>query len=284
MDRFSKLSPKTTLLFFVSVILIDMIVFNPIVLAISIVCALLYKLKIEGKKALGYALKFIFPLMLVVSAFNFLFSHYGETVLFVLNGNDFTFQSLFYGFTQALMLCSVLSWFSVYSKTISADKFLSLFAKFAPNLALIFSMVFSFVPRFKQNASEISDARKLLDQDKSKLKKGINTFSTLVTLTLEQSIETADSMKARGFGKKRTSYSKYGFGAEDLAIMLFVSSISIVIIVYDILGFFDYIFDPVIIVSDTPAYLYIIFAVLSFLPLIIDFTEDVKWHCLKRKI
>ncbi len=284
MDRFSKFNPKAALLFFAAVIVLDMLIFDPIFLAVSLVCAYVYKLKIEGRAGALYIVKFILPLLLAVTLFNFVFSHYGATVLFDVNDIPFTVQSMFYGFTQGLMLCSVLMWFSLYSKVITSERFLSVFGRFAPNLALIFSMVLSFIPRFKQNAQQIHDARMLMDNDKSKLKKSISDFSALVTMTLEQSIETADSMKSRGFGKKRTVYSKYRFNYKDLAVVIFVLFSFFVLTVFKISGYFDFVFDPDIIMSKAHAYLYILFAVLSLLPVIINFTEDIKWHYLKQKI
>lgn len=89
-----------------------------------------------------------------------------------------------------------------------------------PNTALVFSMVLSFIPRLKKNAAEISDARLLIDGE-NKIKKSINSFSALITMTLEQSIETADSMKARGYSKDRNIYSKYRFSVQDLLLIIF---------------------------------------------------------------
>ena len=284
MDRFSKYNPKATLLFFVLIIIVTIVSYHPILIAISFVGAFLYKLKLENKKAISYLLKFILPLVLLVSVFNMLFTHYGNTVLFKAFDMNYTLEGLFYGFSQGLMLGAVIMWISNYSSVISAEKFLSVFGRFMPNLALLFSMVLSFIPRLKKNATEINDARLLLDNNESKIKKSINSFSALITLTLEESIEISNSMKSRFYGSKRTVYSKYRICPKDYILIAFELILTAVIIALKLCGYMDFIFEPVISMGDMKLYVPILFALLSLIPIIIDFVEDMRWFYLKQKI
>lgn len=284
MDRFSRLNPKVTLLFFIAQIAVTIIIFNPALLGISFLSACVYKIVLNGKKGVKYILSFALPLMLVVALFNFIFTHRGATVLFVIAEMNFTLESLLYGFTQGLMLSSALLWFSVYSRVITSEHFLSVFGRFAPNLALIFSMVLSFIPRFRKNAQEISDARMNTDTEKSKFKKSINNFSALITMTLEESIDTADSMKARGFGKNRTVYSKYRFSSRDFCALLFIIATLSAIIYFKISGGYYFLFDPEIVFTAPPVSAITVYSLLALLPVITDAWEEVKWYFLKRKI
>ena len=222
-------------------------------------------------------------MILLVMVFNFAFSHYGMTVLFVFREMNFTAESLFYGFTQGLLLGCVMMWFSCYSRVITAERFIAVFGRIIPNTALIFSMVLSFIPRLRKNAGEISDARQLVNSE-SKLKKSINNFSALITMTLEESIETADSMKARGYNKGRSIYLKYCFSLKDLFLLVFTFIAGTVLLVFKGMGYLDFLFDPVIKMDRLSIWAVIIFAVLSLLPVIIDFLEDMRWFYLKRKI
>lgn len=283
MDRFSKYNPKAAFSFFLTEILLTIIVFNPIMLAVSFFSALVYKLKLEGRHALIYLFKFILPLVIFVALFNFVFSHYGMTVLFVFRDMNFTLESLFYGFTQGLLLGSVIMWFSCYSSVVTAERFIAVFGRIMPNTAIVFSMVLSFIPRLRKNAAEISDARQLINTE-NKLKKSIDNFSALITMTLEQSIETADSMKARGYNKGRSTYAKYRFCLKDLFLILFTVLTGILILVLKGLGRFDFLFDPIIKMQGFSVWAVIVFAVFSLIPVIIDFTEDMRWFYLKRKI
>ncbi len=283
MDRFSKYNPKAAFSFFLVEILLTIVIFNPILLAVSFVSAFAYKLKLDGRAAFLYLLKFILPMVLLVAVFNFAFSHYGMTVLFVFRDMNFTAESLFYGFTQGMLLGCVMMWFSCYGRVITAERFIAVFGRIIPNTALVFSMVLSFIPRLRKNAGEISDARQLVNSE-NKLKKSINNFSALITMTLEESIETADSMKARGYNKGRNIYLKYRFSLKDLFLLVFTFIAGTVLLVFKGMGYLDFLFDPVIKMGRLSIWAVIIFAVLSLLPVIIDFLEDMRWFYLKRKI
>lgn len=284
MDRFSKFNPRVTFLFFALITVLTLILFNPVYLAVSFAAALCYKVKLEGRCAIAYFIKFIAPLILLVSIFNMLFTHYGVTVLFTAFDMNFTLEGLFYGLCQGVMISSLILWFSCYSQVVTSEKFLAVFGKIAPNSALVFSMVLSFIPRLRKNAAEIDDARLLIDYEKSKFKRNIKNFSALVSLTLEQSIEVSDSMKARGFGRGRTSYSKYSFSIGDGVCIAAELIAFIVLCVMKALGKMTFIFEPVIRTEHTSVLSIVLFTLFSFLPLIVDLTEDMRWFYLKQKI
>ena len=284
MDRFSKFNPKVTFLFFILAVVLTLVFFHPVYLLASLAAGLIYKIKLEGKKAIAYFFKFILPLLVFVSLFNMLFTHYGVTVLFTAFDMHFTLESLFYGFCQGMLFAAMIIWFSCYSRVVTSECFLAVFGRIAPNLSLIFSMVLSFIPRLKKNAEEINDARMLIDEEKSKLRRSVKNFSALLSMTLEESIEVSDSMKARGFGKDRTAYSKYSFSLNDGICIGFMIIIFILLCVMKALGKAVFIFEPVI-SMDGFSYLTIVFyGAILFLPIIIDLTEDMRWFYLKQKI
>jgi energy-coupling factor transport system permease protein len=284
MDRFSKLNPKVTFLYFIFVIILTLMLFHPAFLLISFVGALAYKTKLDGKKVLPYLFKFILPLILFVAVFNMLFTHYGMTTIFEIGDTIFTFEGLFYGLCQGLMFASIIIWFSCYSQVVTSERFLAVFGKIAPNTALVFSMVLSFIPRMRKNAQEINDARALVDKDISKIKRSIKNFSALLTLTLEESIQVSDSMKARGFDKGRTVYSKYKFSFVDGAVLAGNVLLFISLCIMKGLGRISFIYEPVITIKDFSILSLVLFIFTSFLPIIIDFTEDMRWLYLKQKI
>lgn len=284
MDRFSKFNPRVTFLFFALITVLTLVLFNPVYLAISFVSALCYKIKLEGKGAMSYFIKFIAPLMLLVTLFNMLFTHYGVTALFTAFDMNFTLEGLFYGLCQSIMISSLILWFSCYSQVVTAERFLAVFGKIAPNSAFVFSMVLSFIPRLRKNAAEIDDARLLLDDEKSRFRRSIKNFSALLSLTLEQSIEVSDSMKARGFGKGRTSYSKYNFSLGDGVCIAAELIVFAVLCVMKALGKMTFIFEPIIRMDHISVLSIVLFTLFSFLPLIVDLTEDIRWFYLKQKI
>lgn len=283
MDRFSKLNPKAVLLFFLLVIVQSLVFFNPVFLFVNLVFSLFYNIKLQGTKAIKGFCTFTLPMMVIIGLFNMMFAHYGSTVLFELFNNPFTFESFFYGFTQGMMLSSVLMWISCYSIVLSTDKFLSVFSGIAPSISLTLSMVLSFIPRMRKNAQEIGDAQSTLYTDKSKLSKAFKSLSALVSLTLEESIELSDSMRARGFSKNRKAYSKYKFRLKDGVCIAFVG-ITFILSMLSKRLVLPFAFEPKISFSHIPITAILFYSLLCAAPLIIDFTEDMRWLYLKSKI
>lgn len=283
MDRFSKLNPKVTFLFFLLAIVLSLILFNPVLLLIGFICSFLYNIKLDKITYVKSFFKFILPMVILIALFNSAFSHYGDTVIFVLFGKNFTFESFFYGLCQGMLFAQMMMWISAYSRVVTSDRFLSIFANAAPNSAMIFSMVLSFIPRLRKNAREISDAR-MLCKEENKLKKSISNFSALITMTLEESIEISDSMKARGYSKDRKSYSRYKFRIKDALIIVLLLLLFFAMLYFKIAGRITFVFEPKLSFYNFSFISIPIYFVFSSIPLIIDLWEDVKWIYLKRKI
>ena len=159
MDRFSKFHPAVCLFFFLFVIVITLVYINPVHAALSLVCALLYSLRLLGVQRTAAQLKFSLPLILIAALFNMLFCRYGQTVLFSVFQIGFSLEPLAYGACLGTMLAAVLVWFSAYSEIITSEKFTALFGRFAPNTVLIFSMVLRFLPLMVKTAGEIKEAQ-----------------------------------------------------------------------------------------------------------------------------
>ena len=104
----------------------------------------------------------------------------------------------------------------------TSDKFIYLFGRVIPALSLVLSMTLRFVPRFRRQFRAVSQAQRYMGRDTSSgglLQRGKNAmkvFSIMVTWALENAIETADSMKSRGYGLRgRTAFSIYRMEARD---------------------------------------------------------------------
>lgn len=283
MDAFSKLNPKVTFIYFICVSTLTLISFNPFFLIAGFLGSFFYNIKLRGGQAVCSFFKFILPVIIFVSVFNMFFASYGESVIFSLFNRDFTFEALFYGFCQGVLLGEMIMWFYAYSYVITSDRFLAVFGRIAPNSAMIFAMVLSFIPRLKKNAQEISDAQMLIKSQGS-LKKSFSNFSSLLTMTLEESIEISDSMKSRNFTSKRTVYSKYKFSFIDFIVLFIVLLLFAALILFKAFGKTEFIFEPVIMIESFSYTALVFYCIIALLPLIIDLSEDIKWHFLKQKI
>lgn len=103
------------------------------------------------------------------------------------------------------MLAAVVLWFSCWNTVMTSDKLMHLFGRVVPALSLLLSMTLRFVPRFQAKLREVTAARRGMGlyAEKGrlqKLKSAVTVFSVMVTWSLENAVETADSMKSRGYG------------------------------------------------------------------------------------
>lgn len=232
-DTFSTYHPLLNLLYFCGTIGVTVFSVHPVILAISFISAVAYSVILKGwKKTVKFNFLFSLPMMIIVALINPMFNHYGVTILgYLHNGNPFTLESCVYGVAMAVMLVCTLVWFSCYTVIMTADKFIYLFGKIIPALSLVLSMCLRFVPRFIREAAIISDGQKCVGRSTEngslikRAKHGITIFSILVTWSLENAIETSDSMKCRGYGEKgRTAFSLYRFDKRDIICLLFMIS------------------------------------------------------------
>lgn len=291
-DTFSTYHPFVNLIYFVFVIGITIFILHPLVLFISFSSSFIYSIKLNGKRAIKFNLIYMIPMLLIASLINPLFVHEGSTILaYFYNDNPLTLESIAYGATSALMLVSVIMWFSCYNVVMTSDKFIYLFGRIIPGLSLILSMVLRFVPKFKSQTKIISNSQKCIGRDvtngniRERLKHGLKIISIMVTWALENGVDTADSMNARGYGLRgRTSFSNFRFDSRDRVLTMIIS-ILVFLIMFGIFKGHTYIrFYPTIKLADFSILSMIVlicYFLICFIPIIIDIREDLKWKYLK---
>ena len=285
MDRFSKFHPIVSFSFFIGVIVLTLVFSNSVYGALSFLCAFCYFARRKGKSALSFLLKFVIPIVLLAAIFNMLFSHYGNTVILSVKGINFTLEALTAGLLTGVMIGAVMVWFFAYNEIITADKFMALFGGFAPNLALLFSMILRFIPLMIKTSNEIKDAHIGLGYEIKGLKNALSRFSALLSISLEKSIETADTMKARGFGtKKRSFYSAFVFRKSDVLALALTVLFLVYLFIACSADISQITFKPMIEMKSVNLIPVAVFLIFSLFPLIADLTEDVKWLLLKSKI
>ena len=187
---------------------------HPLCLAVSLLGAFFYAASLRGGRALVRSLGGCLAVALLAAGVNVLFQHEGATILtYFSSGNPLTLESIAYGLSSGLLLTAVLLWFGTYQRVMSSDKFVYLFGRVIPALSLALSMTLRFVPRFQAQLRAVQQARAFSGGQKKsgpmqKIRTFVENFSILVTWSLENAVETADSMRARGYGLPgRTSFS-----------------------------------------------------------------------------
>lgn len=280
MDEFSKLHPIVNFIYFVAIIGFTMFFMHPIFLGISLISAIIYVAYLQGLNGIKNNLLMSIYIIVMVVLVNMLVSSNGETILFYIANKSISLESIYYSIASSVMFITVFMWFSCYNKIMTSDKFIYLFGKRFPSLSLIISMVFRLIPNFKIQTKKIKDAQKAMGRNfdegtvLEKIKNGIKLISILITWALENSIETVDSMKARGYGLDgRSNFSIYKFEKRDkiyLSILLLLLGIIISGVFYGE-SYINYF--PSFIMRDRNLYSYVIYTtygILGIFPIIIN--------------
>lgn len=294
-DTFSTYHPVINFMYFMIVIGVSMFAIHPVFLTLSCMGGLAYYVYLKGRKAIKTCLWLVIPVFLISAVINPLFNHEGITLIcYFGTGNPLTLESIVYGMMSGLMLAAVLNWFSCYQWVMTSDKFVYLFGKMIPAMSLILSMIFRFIPRFRSQIEKISSAQKCIGRDFSdgnlmqKARHGMRILSIMTTWALENSVETADSMKSRGYGLRgRTNFSIYRFDSRDKILSFFLAGGGVLVlwgIISNEVNFQCYPMIKINSLSKGAVVIYMIYGIICLLPIAINIAEDIKWRYLKSKI
>lgn len=291
---FNNYHPTVNFLYFVLILSFSMTFTHPLCRFISLFGACAWSFYLMGSRALCFQIKIILPMMFMTAIINPAFSHEGVTILAYLpSNNPLTLESICYGLSMSVMLASVIVWFSCYHEIMSSDKFVYLFGKLAPAMSLMFSMALRFVPRFKVQMKMVTNAQDCIGRGTNsgsiwqRINHAIRILSVMITWSLENSIETADSMKSRGYGEKtRTAFSIHRFDSRDKTAIIVIVGMGIFILLTALHGEFYWRYYPSLQGANiSPSFLGAFFCYLAFclFPLFIEKWEDRKWNSIASK-
>lgn len=279
--------PAVSLLYFTAVIVFAMFLMNPVCLTLSLLCSAATAVVLNGRKTVLFALKVILPLALLAIVINPFVNHRGVTVLGYLPWNNpLTLESILFGVASAVMLSSTVLWFSSFHTVMTSDKLVFLFGKTLPALGLMLSMSLLFVPKFNAELREVRNAQRLLFPEKSglipRIKNAVRVLSVMISRALEDSLETADSMKARGYGLKgRTAYSRYRMTGQDWFLLSVTIVLTAAIAVFCFCKTARFRYYPSVTQLKSAADTFIFYgtyAVLLLIPLILTVGEGIRWR------
>ena len=222
---FESYHPLINVIYFTGILVLLLFCDNPVILALWILFSILFLSCHRKKTEICKIITGILILICGMACINPMISHNGVTILFFIYGKAVTLESAIYGGYIGLLLSSMMLWGSCLNQVISSDKFIYVSGRVMPHLALVISMSMRFIPLFKRKASEIYAYQKInMKKNRpsymDKLLLGMKTFSIVMTWSFENALDTADSMKSRGYGiRKRTSYSIYRFSLRDAVFL-----------------------------------------------------------------
>ena len=317
-DEFSRYHPVVNLIFYLLVLGTTMFQMSVGLVFISLFSAVVYYFMLKKTEGLKYC-AVVVGIIIVSAIINPLFSHKGGTLLFYLfTGNPVTLESIIYGLISAIIIGAMLLWFSTFNQVMGVERILGAIGKVLPNVSLLITMIMRFIPQYTRHQRKVSMVNKvnkrnygekinLLNREKTEkenvieackkqkkkngidkiiysIKEGSRTFSITTTWALENSIYTADSMKARGFGTgRRTNYSNYKFQKRDYLLMGWLVILWLVV-VFSLEREKVYTYYYPFIQVKNNVVVYLIYGLLCLTPVLINVQEEIRWLILKSRI
>ena len=291
---FSTYHPIINFSFFCFVIGTGIFLRHPVFAVIAVLTSFLYAILIDRKGTLKFCAMIVLPIILIYTVVNPFMNPRGATVLFYTKYSQVTLESAVYGCVSGMLMGSVLLWFSCYNKVMTTDKFVYLFGKIIPAISLVFTMAMRFIPNFRMQIQKISNAQKCMGMDvtkghkREKARQGMKILSIMMTWALENAIDSADSMRSRGYGlKNRSTFSIYRFDKRDTmaaGYLLFTGVIVIVGMVSGVCGAEFYPRVTVRALDGMSVLLYFAYTCLCLFPILIELREALIWKLLQSKI
>ena len=285
---FSYYHSAVIFIYFISIIIFTMSTLNPAFVLLSFLSSGIYLYYLKGFEQYIKSIWIYLIILIIISLSNVIFNSLGLTLLFYIGDKPVTLEALIYGLCSGGMLISILQWFSCYSIIMTSDKFLSLFGGIIPTIAMMLSMVFRYIPDTIRKANQINTAQNALlgneKQDKkARFNQGITLASSLMEWSMENSIETADCMRARGYlSGKRSHYKNERFTLYDTVSLI----ILLIIIIINALIIFIYAnkfqFYPIISFDINFLWLCIFYPILLLYPMLLEGRECLA--CLRYRL
>jgi energy-coupling factor transport system permease protein len=144
-----------------------------------------------------------------VIPFNALSAHAGDHVIvrlpraWPLIGGDITWEAVLWGASTALGLLCLIVAFAVLNLQVDQAQILRLTPSFVYEAGLVVSIALAFVPQMMTSAREIREAQLIRGHRIRRARDMLPLIVALLTNGLERSLQVAESMESRGYGRIR---------------------------------------------------------------------------------
>lgn len=286
--------PFVLFLYYLLVIAGLMLYQHPIYLFIAIMLIILFNYLLDHGRQLK---KWYWPIALMslfILIFTPIFNRRGNHILFYLFDNPVMLEAIIQGLMIALAIASILAIFVTFNIVLPADKFLFLFSKYVPQWALLIMLSMRFVPLLQRKVKNMEDIQTVkglsLKQGsiRQRAKNGMQLIQMLLTGSLEDSIQAADSMTARGYGlQKRSNYQAYEMKRRDWLALFYLISLSTMLLFGWQMNLAELQLLPElgpIWEGNLQTVLLVIWTLLIGFPIVAEGKEVIKWKFYQQKI
>jgi energy-coupling factor transport system permease protein len=287
--RFHTFHPAIQFFYYISSIFVLMIFAHPLYLLLFLLVLLSIHWTYDRFKQLKQWKLLILTTGMFILIMNPLFNERGRHLLIEIFGHRVTMEAVVYGGMSALTIIGIITLFVSYNEVMTPNKLLFLFSKFLPQFAILLMLTLRFIPLMRRRLEEISAVQMSKGINvyegswKERFSKGMKYIQILVTFSLEEAIQTADSMNARNYGenKKRTTYEYFRFHRSDYYAMGCLVSLFLLILYFRFLGFGVFNIYPImepIYLHETEILTILLTLIYMSFPLLVDIREVIRWR------
>ena len=215
---------------FAGVAVLSMLAVHPVCVALSLAGALSFSLVARGAAATACGLAWQLPLLALVCLVNPLFSASGSTLLLKVGPRSVYLESLAYGATMGALMVAVVLWAEGAAAVLTQDRLLALAGRRARAVPLVASMAAQLVPQMLGRARMVRATGRACTAAGPRpgvRDELLRTSTMLLSWSLEDSLERADAMRARGWesGRARTRYRPERLRARDAAAVAGIAAL-----------------------------------------------------------
>ena len=241
---FATCHPVVPAVYVAVTLVLTMACMQPVLIGLSLLGALSFSCTVRGVAPTMGMLRWQIPVIILISLVNPLFSASGSTELLRIGTHAVYAESLAYGASMGALFVASVTWFMGAAELLPFDRVMALLGNAAPTVALMISMAMRLIPRFVRQGKTIDSVQRVARScaltsfagqapraDRHlDLRLRLRLSSVLMGWTMEDSLETADAMRARGWGAaaRRTTYARFRFGARDAWVLVFIAAFALV--------------------------------------------------------
>lgn len=203
------IKPITWVVWVITAILVASLTRNPLY---QLVLFLILNIVMMITKPRGYqspisVYKFSVIILVFSTIFNFLISHFGSTVLFILPGwlpllgGNLTLEALVYGLINGLALVNMLFTFNIFNQVLSTKQLINLIPRPFFPLTLVLTISLTLIPSTRRQFDQVKEAQAIRGHQMKKLRDWLPLFLPLLIGGMEHAYQLAESMTSRGFSQ-----------------------------------------------------------------------------------
>lgn len=292
-----QIHPAVGFFYIAAVLVITMITMNPYLLAISCITSIIVMGYLKGLSELRKNIVPDISVIIFTVGIQPVFSGSGKTVLYYVNDRAVYLEGYIYGLVIAMLLITVFNWCTVMRILMDSEKWMYLIGRLSPTLAMMITMILRFIPLMRQRYRVIHEGQVGMGRYNNtyskkknvlyafmgfieKIRHRIKEISILISWSLENSIETSDSMESRGYGLKgRTSYHRYILKKTDIIQMILIAGAFAYVLVPVLLRQFRAYYLPRVYIESVSVWhviVMVVYIVLAVFPVVFYKKSDIE--------